>query len=114
MFGRTWERLDGTVVAAALHADRQTSEGVRYTRMKYVVEYRLPGGDPVRVELKDEEKFGNRVMTQLAEGATAPLLVDPKSGKVRFDADDPRINLKARREVRKREEGDAFKRALGD
>ncbi|MCB0957181.1 MAG: hypothetical protein KDB06_12925 [Ilumatobacter sp.] len=82
--------------------------------MKYVVEYQLPGGDPVRVELKDEEKFGNRVMTQLAEGATAPLLVDPKSGKVRFDADDPRINLKARREARKREEGDAFKRALGD
>lgn len=41
-----------------------------------------------------------------------PLLVESKSGKVRFDTDDPRINLKTRIKQINRRGDDEFKRAL--
>lgn len=112
MFGRVWERVDGKVLAVGLHASRPSSDGQWYQRMKYVVEYRLPGAEAQRVELKEAEKFGGKVMVSLNKGATAPLLVNRRSGKVRFDADDPRINLKSRRDGSKRRDEDEFEKAL--
>jgi hypothetical protein len=114
MFGRDWEQVDGTVLAEAVETQRLSSNGQWYTRMKYVVEYQAPDGGSERVELKETEKFGSKVMTSLTKGDAAPLLVDRKSGKVRFDTDDPRINLKTRIRNTKRSEDDEFKRAMED
>ncbi len=113
MFGRGRQvRVDGTVVAEAVHKSHTTDTGQQYTRMKYVVEFERPGAGIERVELKEAEKLGSKVMRSLTTGDTAPLLVDEKSGKVRFDTDDPRINLKVwMAEVKRREDG-RFKGAL--
>ena len=112
MFGRDWERVDGKVLAEALHTRRLSSNGQWYTRMKYVVEYQLPGADVQRVELKETERFGAKVMKSLTRDSTAPLLVDRKSGKVRFDTDDPRINLKAQIGRSKQRDDEEFEKAL--
>ena len=113
MFGRGRQiRVDGTVIAEAVHKSHTTDTGAQYTRMKYVVEFERPGVGMERIELKEAEKFGSKVMTSLTRGDTAPLLVDEKSGKVRFDTDDPRINVKAWVAKTKRRGDDEFKRAL--
>ncbi len=112
MFGRNWERVDGKVLAEGLASRRPSSDGQWYTRMKYVVEYQLPGTGAERVELKEAERFGSKVMKGLTKDATAPLLVDRKSGKVRFDTDDPRINLKAQTARGKRRDDEEFEKAL--
>ena len=114
MFGRGRERVDGTVVAAAVHRSHVTGEGASYQRMKYVVEYHLPDAAPTRVEVKETERFGATVMRSLHKGEVAPLLVDRRSGKVRFDVEDPRINLEAMVSRRRRRERDEFRDALGD
>ncbi len=80
--------------------------------MKYVVEYQLPGAGVERVELKEAERFGANVMKGLTKDATAPLLVDQKSGRVRFDTDDPRINLKTQAARSKRREDEEFDEVL--
>lgn len=80
--------------------------------MKYVVEYQLPGAGVERVELKEAERFGVKQMKGLIKDATAPLLVDRKSGKVRFDTDDRRINLKAQNARSKRRDDEEFDKAL--
>ena len=64
------------------------------------------------IEVKETEKLGAKVMCSLTKGSTAPLLVDRRSGKVRFDTADPRINLKARRRRGRRQDEDEFQRAL--
>ncbi len=113
MFGRGRQvRVDGTVVAEAVHKSHTTDTGQQYTRMKYVVEFERPGAGAERLELKEAEKLGSKVMRSLTKGDTAPLLIDTKSGKVRFDTDDPRINLKVRMAKSKRRESDRFKGAL--
>lgn len=112
MFGLNWEHLDGKVIAAAVHKTHASGDGLWYKRMKYVVEYQLPGTPAVRVELKEPEKFGAKVISTLAAGAKAPLLFDPKSGEVRFDVDDQRINLKATMARSKRRDDDDFRKAL--
>ena len=112
MFGRNWERVDGKILAEGLHTRRLSSNGQWYTRMKYVVEYQLPGAGVERVELKETERFGAKVMKSLTRDSTAPLLVDRKSGKVRFDTDDPRINLKAQTARSKQRDDEEFEKAL--
>jgi hypothetical protein len=113
MFGRGRQvRVDGAVVAEAVHKSHTTDTGQQYTRMKYVIEFERPGAGIERVELKETERLGSKVMRSLTTGDTAPLLVDAKSGKVRFDTDDPRINLKVRMSKVKHREDDRFKEAL--
>ncbi|CAN5517727.1 hypothetical protein BH10ACT11_BH10ACT11_21440 [soil metagenome] len=107
-------RVDGKVLAEAVHKHRPSENGQTYRRMKYVIEYERPGAGSERVEILETERFGSKVMASLSRGATAPLLVDSKSGKVRFDTDDPRINLKARIGRTKRRGDDEFERALRD
>jgi hypothetical protein len=113
MLGRNWERVDGKVLAEGIHARRPSSDGQWYTRMKYVVEYQLPGAEVERVELKEAERFGVKQMKGLTKGTVAPLLVERKSGKARFDTDDPRINLKAQTKRRKQRDDEEFKKELG-
>lgn len=104
--------VDGTVIAEAVHKQHQTPEGANYTRMKYVVEYRDPSGELVRTEVLETEKFGSKAMKSLTREDAAPLLIERKSGKVKFDIDDPRIDVKARTRKAKRDDEADFQRAL--
>ena len=112
MFGRNWERVDGKVLAEGVHRNRPSSDGQWYTRLKYVVEYELPGAGVERVELREAERFGVKQMKGLTKGMAAPLLVDRQSGKVRFDTDDPRINLKAQSRRNKQRDDEEFEKTL--
>jgi hypothetical protein len=114
MFGRKrgWERVDGKVLAEKIDKRRPSQEGQWYTRMKYVVEFQRPGAGVERVELVEPEKLGTKVIASLSRGSAVPLLVDPKSDKVRFDTDDPRINLKTRTRQGKQRDDDEFEKAL--
>lgn len=114
VFGRQWERVEGEVLAEAVHRSHHTDDGTPYLRMKYVVGYQLAGAAPVRVELKEPERFGTKVIRSLTRGEVVPLLVDARSGKVRFDVDDPAINRKAARERARRRGDDDFRSALDD
>ncbi|MEO6628692.1 MAG: hypothetical protein ABIP03_09000 [Aquihabitans sp.] len=106
--------MEGKVLAAAVHKSHTTPEGLAYRRMKYVVECRVPGEAVQRLELKETERFGSKVMRSLNKGETVPLLVDRSSGKIRFDVDDPQINLKVWIKKVKQREDSNFKKALGD
>ena len=79
-------------------ANVSTSErGHRTTQWQYVVEYSVDGGEPQRAKVKQVAyKLGGAMkMINPPEGTEVPLLLNRRSGKVRFDADDPRINEKA-------------------
>ena len=112
MFGRTWEPIEGRVVTSTVYRIYGGGEGRRTeTRWKYVVEYRPPGSaEPVRVELKQAWRFNKQINP--SDGAKVPLLIDPGSGKVRFDWKDPRINWKAHLEAAERKRESDFDEAL--
>jgi hypothetical protein len=112
MFGRNWERVEGKVLAEGVDKNRPSSDGQWYTRLKYVVEYELSGAGVERVELKEPERFGVKQMKGLTKGMDVPLLVDRKSGKVRFDTDDPRINLKAQSKRSRQRDDEEFEKTL--
>lgn len=114
MFGRHREAVEGKVLAEAVHKSHTSTDGIVYRRMKYVVEYHLPGEAVQRAEVLETEKLGSKVMRSLNKGETVPLLVDRRSGDVRFDVDDERINLKAWIKRTKARQDDDFRGALGD
>jgi hypothetical protein len=90
----SWTHVTGKVVAAAVDKIYGGSgQGGTATRWKYVVE--LEGDDHRRVELKQEWGLFRQKMINPVEGSRVPLLLDPASGDVRFDVDDPAINWKA-------------------
>jgi hypothetical protein len=61
----------------------------------YVVEYPVNGGSQ-RVKLKQVASWvWGMKMINPPEGKNVPLLRNPRSGKVRFDVKNPRINAKA-------------------
>lgn len=78
------------------HTSR-SERGHRTTQWQYVVEYSVDGGEPQRAKVKQVAyKIGGAMkMINPPKGTTVPLLLHRRSGKVRFDADDPRINEKA-------------------
>ncbi|WP_035844308.1 hypothetical protein [Kitasatospora azatica] len=72
-----------------------SGSGSSTTQWKYVVEYRVDGGEPQRVELKQVWGLLGKKMINPPTGHDVPLLLDTTSGKVRFDVDHPAINFKA-------------------
>ena len=115
MFGRRWERIEGRVIASEVAHVSTSERGHRTTQWRYVVEYSVDDGGPQRAKVKQVAyKIGGAMkMINPPKGAKVPLLLNRGSGKVRFDADDPRINEKAifQREAdeRKRKFDDALK-----
>lgn len=86
--------------------------GAAQTTWKYVVEYRADGGEPKRIELKQATGLLGPKMINPAEGQSVPLLLDRKSGEVRFDADNPAINLKASYKAEQAKRDADFKKKL--
>lgn len=113
MLGRHWERISGRIVASEVDKVRGGgSMGATQTSWKYVVEYTLDGGDPKRVEIKQASGLLGPTMINPSKGQRVPLLLDRKSGDVRFDDDDPAINLKASLKADQTKRDAAFKKKL--
>ncbi|MDQ3936287.1 MAG: hypothetical protein M3340_16835 [Actinomycetota bacterium] len=111
MFGRKWEPIEGRVIASAVAKVSMSERGHRTTQHEYVVEYSIDGGEPQRAKIKQVAYWrGTMKMINPPDGSKVPLLLHRRSGKVRFDADDPRINEKA---VYEREEAER-KRQFND
>jgi hypothetical protein len=104
VFGRKWEPIEGRIVASETAHVSRDERGHRTVQNKYVVEYSVDGAEPQRIELKQVAyKLGGAMkMINPPKGSAVPLLLNRRSGKVRFDADDPRLNEKA---IYEREQG---------
>jgi hypothetical protein len=114
VFGRRWERIEGRVIESEIAHTSRSERGHRTTQWRYVVEYSLDGGEPQRAEVKQVayKLGGSMKMINPPNGSKVPLLLNRRSGKVRFDADDPRINEKAVFEREKAERKRKFDDAL--
>ena len=112
MFGREWEPITGRVVASDVHRiyggskERPRTE----TRWKYVVEYSVDGGEPRRVELKQEWGWFSKRMINVS--GKVPLLFDRGSGKVKFDWKNPDINWKAHLDQSEAKRKSEYEKAL--
>lgn len=74
------------------------------------MEYRVDDGEPQRVELKQEWGWLSKRMINVS--GKVPLLLNRRSGKVRFEWKDPRINWKAHVEQSERKRRSDFDEAL--
>jgi len=112
MFGHEWQRIEGRVLVS-----REKPNWVKWHSgtplacpRQFLIEYSPDGSEKKKVELEgspDKVSFP-------AVGDVVPLLVDPRSGKVKFDVDDPRIGYKAKRLARTAAEDADFRRERDD
>jgi hypothetical protein len=80
---------------------------------KYLIEYRVDGRQPQRVELKRDRGWGYWPrMIDPDDGSEVPLLLDRRSGKVRFDVKNPALNFKAQRKAFEAEDKSQYAKAL--
>src|SRR5579859_1724355 len=90
----------------------QSSEGPRRYRDRSTST--TVDGTTSRVELKQVMGLNSFKMISPTVGSSVPLLFDERSGKVKFDVDDPRIALDSSDFLREdhKEDRDAYKSAL--
>jgi len=115
VFGKRsdWIPIEGKVLASKKHSSRGSASGA-VNQMEYVVEY-THDGEAQRAELVQEMGLNAFKMIDPPIGTSVPLLIDARSGKVKFDVDDPRITNPMRRDKvneRNRAADEAYKRAL--
>jgi hypothetical protein len=92
VWGRAADQIEGRVIA-----QKPIGRGGSRQQYKYLIEYAIPGGAAQRVELKRVMGWGTfPKMIAPDDGDKVPLLVDRRSGKVRFDVKNPAINRRAR------------------
>ena len=103
MFGGSWEKIEGKVIASdvAKIIGGGSTGGAVQTKWKYVVEFTVDGEDARRAEVTQEWGVLGKRMINPQVGRTVPLLLDRRSGKVRFDWKDPRLNAAAQYEADK-------------
>ena len=114
LFRRKWEPLEGRIVTSRTAHVSMSERGHRTVQNEYVVEYSVDGGEPQRVKLEQVAyRLGGAMkMINPPDGSKVPLLLHRRSGKVRFDADDPRINEKSVFEREKAQRNRRFDDAL--
>lgn len=112
MWGGGWEPIEGRVIASKIHRVTTDDQGTQ-TQWEYVVEYSVDGGEPQRVRLKQAASWiWGMSMINPPEGHNVPLLLSRRSGNVRFDVKNPRINRKAIDQRDEAKRGAEFKKAL--
>lgn len=103
MFGKSWEPAEATIVLVNI---KSVSGSGMTTIHEWAADVRKADGTVVRAKI-DEPRFGMNFWAPV-KGDVVKVEVDAKSGKVRFDMDDPKVNAKAH----KRAKDDAFAAAL--
>lgn len=93
MFGRRtkdWESAEATIVL--VHIKKVSSDGLTPTR-EWIADVRRGDGSVIRVEV-GEPRWVTDFWPPDA-GAVVRVLVDPRSGEVRFDVkNDPRLSVR--------------------
>jgi hypothetical protein len=108
MWGQSWEPIAGRIITS-----KEVRGGGSFQSRKYVVEYTVDGGPPQRVELSRVRGWGYWPrMINPHDGSNVPLLLNRRSGKVRFDVKDPAINFRARRKAAEADENAQYDRAM--
>ena len=103
MFGKSWEPAEATIV---LVNTKYVSGSGMTSIQEWAADVRKADGTVVRAKI-DEPRIATNFWAPVV-GDVVKVEVDAKSGKVRFDMDDPKVNAKAR----KRAKEDAFAAAL--
>lgn len=91
MFTRKWQPATATIVL--VHIKRMSSDGLTPTR-QWAADVN-DGVGPMR-RVKIEEPRWVTDFWPPDAGASVAVKVDPKSGSVRFDLDDPQLSVKGR------------------
>jgi hypothetical protein len=111
MFSRDLQPIKGRVIEVRrAKTFGGGSVGPLASQHEYIIEYQVEGAEPQRVVLK--EKYGK--MNSPGKGASVPLLLDRKSGKVTWDVNDPKLNLKAYLKAQEAAKKAAFNAKLND
>lgn len=103
MFGKSWEPAEATIVL--VNIKHVSSDGGTLTR-EWAADVRKADGTVVRAKI-DEPRWAVDFWPPLV-GDVLKVEVEAKSGKVRFDMDDPKLSIKAHERAKK----DAFAAAL--
>lgn len=96
MFGHHWEPAEATIVLT--HAKSTTGDGL-VTTSEYIADVRKANAAPFRATIQEPTIATSFWPPRI--GDVVSVLVDSKSGKVKFDKDDPRLNAKARMQEQK-------------
>jgi hypothetical protein len=103
MFGHKWEPARATIVS---HRETKRSSQGMSARYEFVADVTPPGGEPFRTTIGMPHDPGGNFLPP-APGLTVDVLWSPRGEKVKFDMDDPTINLKAHRRGRPDQRRDA-------
>jgi hypothetical protein len=105
MLGHHWEPAEGTIVDRRITRYVPVGPGNNELPLhEFVVDVRQADGQAFRVTI--EEKAGKIVPPDV--GAVVKVEVDPKSRKVRFDENDPQLNVRAVVQGQRQAEQDRF------
>jgi hypothetical protein len=92
MFGRgKWKPARATIVS---HRETRRSSQGQAARYSFVADVTAPGREPFRTEMQMPHEFGGNFLPP-APGFTVDVLWNPRDDKVKFDMDDPTVNLGA-------------------
>lgn len=89
MFGKSWEKAQGTVIASK---PVKTSGDGSVTIYEFVVDVRTTSGEVFRAKVGEPRVATN--FWRPRNGAVVGVEYDNKSRKVRFDKDDPTLSFK--------------------
>ena len=103
MFGKSWEPAEATIVLVNVKHVSSSGSTVTY---EYAADVRKADGTVVRAKI-DEPRLAIDFWPP-SVGDVLKVEVEAKSGKVRFDMDDPKLSVKAHERATK----DAFAAAL--
>jgi hypothetical protein len=110
MFGHNWEPAEGTIVDSRI--TRYVPIGQGFNEMpvhEFIVDVRPADGQVFRTTI--EEPTGKVVPPDV--GDVVRVEVDSKNKKVRFDEDDPKLNVRAQAAALKQAADDRFNTELG-
>lgn len=111
MFHHNWVKTTGHVLDSRIREMCNTSDdavgGSFIPLHNYIVEFRTPDGQLVRLEVEQHIETVN-----VGVGSKVPLLVSPDGTKAVIDKHDPSVNLMAVSKAREQADSDRFRKLL--
>jgi hypothetical protein len=110
--GGDWQKAEARIVDYSDHRDGLTGGYV----CDYVADVQPRDAAPFRTTFR-HRRLGWRSSGDFAapsKGEVVGVLFDPASQKVKFDPDDPRLSLRARRQAEEQAEDDRLRRVASE